>query len=558
MDMEKISVIFMGKDYAIPADIKDYMHWIDMNPKALLKLLRQLIGIVERNSHNIPEKALDYFEKEPEQIQATMKEIVNDYIQEALKKNVYSISEEALLENSGFEDVVGIRNMAGILFLETAKANLRAKQSGINIARDFAASVIKGSGVGVITNTVSGALLYGLMETNVLKNQAKQADEIYKKAVDELNKRCSDALQANYRDILEKQYYPNMAKKMEQFTNKVYENFLMIMHQNGKFDLDAMSQYSIKKSWAIMGNFDRVSNKEAILEEAFVACPYNVDIFKKMVELGMADENLFPTATVMGFEDIVENEMLTFCRHNLPNIEAISNTVSILAQYKGETEKDVYAILFTSKIDLVKHNMNQLLRILSKSDCGFLIKFISENITPSADEFVNTDRDTIYEQVSIKVEDFFPGKNVETLLSVGVISLEDLRRGVFLGNDCTSIKASMKSKLVERICWYQTQISNVIILKRKEYLEAKQAYESAKSEYMEKTETANIQLSEKEKERNGLNLFAFKRKKEIDFEISDIKKEMERLKYGLSPKLREKEIKMLEAKKDMDRYINLA
>lgn len=83
------------------------------------------------------------------------------------------------------------------------------------------------------------------------------------------------------------------------FTFELQSLFIHELIQAGLFDASALEYIDIRRSDSLLDNLPFTDNKEEVLNEAFLSCPYNVSVYHKAVDLGLCDIETYKTSELL-------------------------------------------------------------------------------------------------------------------------------------------------------------------------------------------------------------------------------------------------------------------
>lgn len=127
------------------------------------------------------------------------------------------------------------------------------------------------------------------------------------------------------------------------FAYELLDKYISDLIANGKFDGKALDYIDIGRSNDLLKNLTLSNNKQAILEKAFAACPYNIAVYMQAMKYDLLDRASFQTAKM--FQQ--DNKILASLRDELRDPKDHNklyfklSTVKLLALYTDSTVKDV-------------------------------------------------------------------------------------------------------------------------------------------------------------------------------------------------------------------------
>ena len=132
--------------------------------------------------------------------------------------------------------------------------------------------------------------------------------------------------------------YEEIAEAFGEYVSELLQIFLLKLDSKGIFDYSKVRMFNIQRSNELLKNLDMVEDKIPVLELSFKSCPYNPDIYAKLLEFGIYDVDSFATAKEFGLETFLNPLVIDLCKKRLENIEKNPELLKILALLRDETE----------------------------------------------------------------------------------------------------------------------------------------------------------------------------------------------------------------------------
>ena len=289
----------------------------------------------------VSEGDFDFWEKK-------IRSIAKQVIQDAASNGIFDLTEAELVDdNPGYAELNRVVNETTRQMLVNQIQATLDYLEGADAAYNSAASNITGSGVSIWTSSFGSAMLYSFMEGNVLKKQAKQADKEYDAAIKNLKStRRFKEKEAEYNAKVNV-YYPGCNNAVSQIVTYMFKLYLEAMNNNGKINVTDINSYDLKKSVDIMKNLTVVSPKQRInvLSKAFEWCPYNIDMYYEMINMGHLDQDMADTLEYLTLNNLIaeyyESNIPVFPQSGFTNHIAINKKmISNVCMLKKVGRKD--------------------------------------------------------------------------------------------------------------------------------------------------------------------------------------------------------------------------
>ena len=516
-DVEKncFEVTFLGEKYILSNDIKTFLSARNLIDKELTVVLQEESRLIDRFAGRNAERFFETSEQVIPEFNKTLEQRIRNIVTDLMCRGIHDVDVDSMKKKVGiFDDIIELQKTVLLKGTVEAQKILDCKRAGLKYAYRSAANNITGSGVRIYTNSLTSLMMHSAIENSILKSQARKADQQYETARKQINQSVSDDLEKACANILFNDFFPLLTQLVTEFYNELFKNYLVELEVHGMFDIDNIEQYNENRSCAILNNISIFGNKNSLLVEAFEACPFNIDIYTKMIELNVIDVNtlrdaqiLFPQNTI---PDLIKTKLEKL--DSSQNIRIIKNMIAILAYYTNQDEDILLKSLYSSLVKDIKKDYQTMAEILKNKTR--LNEWIKVNVSSYMNRIVAiTDSELegkIYQWVRNHVrEDQF------TLLSqLGLITVEDIK-----------LKDSNKTSLSEINQEYRQRIFEEIKKSIQIARYKKEIYDMAEKEYSDELNRRKKMLNDKEDELAKQGFFAFSNKKRLKEEIEQMKKD---------------------------------
>lgn len=522
-----ISVRFLDKVYNIPNDAITFLRCRDEVSNGFTKLLQESSKLIEKYRNYGTDKFFGYGESDINHLKDVMRQLVDGVVKKLIDSGIYDINEAEMVQRfSVFEDIVELEKRVVINATIEGQKIVNAKNAGLSYAYRSAASNITGSGVRLYTSSLTSLMMHSAIENSILKSQAKKADQEYEKALREINSQSSSAFERMCKDILYNDFFPNLTKLFIDFHNDLLKNYLLELTQHGKFSIDNIEQYNENKSSTMLENMKHATDKRALLIQAYEMCPFNIEVYEKMIELGFFDVETMKDAKkifkVSELSGLLEEKI----KNNLKKPDVIKDYITVLADYKGVNETDILKTFYQSTISRIKNDYHEL--FLLCADSKRLDKWIMEKINSDMDKVVTTSEDDARNKVNSWIQRNVEDSEFAELSNMGLMTIEDVRMKDSTMTTLEEVKTEYANTMVSRIMDYI-----------KEAKVRKVAYEEAYDKFNAELKKKNDALDSKMAELKQQGMFAFSKKKEIKAEIEQLQRDLDDFRRTEPTKLKE-------------------
>lgn len=512
VNMSNVNVQFLGADYSIPEELKEfigYLHEFEGVHNSLMPLLTSQINKKEYSGGADVDFA---YWKNP------LSNAGQKIISKLAKQNIFDVTlDDIVFNNKGYLQLHSVcsETMQGMVnILMSAMENWL---DGYERAYNSAASNITGSGVSVWTSSLSSALIYSAMEASTIKKQADKADMQYRTAMQSLSTNIDSTQKKQETELLANKYYPGVAESLGLFVSEMMEFYVNKLEQHGVFAYSKVKGYNLKRSSDLLKNISLVPDKAGLLKEAFLCCPYNPDIYNAVLDNGLADVPTFETAKYFMQDGLLVDVIEKYAKNNIRNADAIQVPVKVLALYKGKDEASIWKELYSTQYSKFHQYYAELNRVIKERRS--LISWIENNITSDAVKLCDMDKDSIASAVkSALKKKVITDKQFTVFKDLGMLDKEFC---VSSTDSLDEINAEYVSIIADSISKFIPEVKANIEKYREAADNAKQKYESEQSAYYAKLKELQDEESALKQNRSSLGLFAFSKKKEMDAKIAE-------------------------------------
>lgn len=327
------SVLFLGKEYEISDQLTIFVPILQKFNEYMDALIEKLVAQMRDSDYSGGDKESFAYWSQP------IDEIAKDIIRSAAEVGIYDLTKFELVDNNpGYKQLKKVCMDTFESIKEVAINSISEWRDGYTAAYNEAASKITGSGVSIWTSSLGSALLYSAMEGNVLRRQAKQADEELSQAVKELNAKNQSEQASNELRIKATVYYPGCKYSIEVLISNMLTCYLNRLGAINVIDCSEISHYDINASNEIMKNLSVIPQKAEVLGKAFEKCPYNLEVYTTALELSLFDDASIDTVKYLK----IENDIRAYLKDNIP---VVMTTKNVREFVKNKYYIHLYALL---------------------------------------------------------------------------------------------------------------------------------------------------------------------------------------------------------------------
>lgn len=320
-----IDVKFLGESFSFNDDLKIYIEALNDCEKISDDLFKAFRTKGNKNEGFIEVKDLH----------KDMLKHAEKFIAKLCEKGIFSKSaEDYTYNNKGYKAIDEACSDSVRARAQYLSEEIQAFKDGMNAAEYDAASKITGSGVSVYSSSFLTLAVASAVEQSIVNSQAQKANSEYSKAISELSDRTDSNLSRKNGQYYRNTYLPRMNEAITVFAYGLMEFFIADLMAEGKFDADVLENTDIKKSNTLLTNLKHISEEESRLnciKQAFVACPFNTELYKVILKSKKFDKDTFITAAIFGKSDVIINELRE--KINFNGVSSLSRDIEKSKKY---------------------------------------------------------------------------------------------------------------------------------------------------------------------------------------------------------------------------------
>ena len=371
--MGYIKANFLGKEYSIPEDVLTYIDLLnftdDVKTQLVNSFVRKLKAEIQKDNIGL---------LGDEALAAEIDQQVGKFIAKLCDHGIFTRTiSDYLKNNKGYQLYSDVNKAA----LEKMKSILIQEmddwQAGYENAVNRAESHVTGMGFSIWSGSFVNHAIYAAMEASTLNKQGKEAEALYQKDMDELRARVDSQYGGEKSNYINNTYIPNMAAAFTVFAYELLDKYVADLIANGKFDGKTLDYIDIGRSNDLLKNLTLSNNKQAILENAFTACPYNVAVYMQAMKLDLLDYDSFQAARLFRQDQAI----ISFLKDNLGDSHKSEKrqlhfkTAELLSVYTNTPLRNVTAYM----ADYIVNGYSQIIAALShKAQCRNIMSKVTE------------------------------------------------------------------------------------------------------------------------------------------------------------------------------------
>ena len=359
--MSNLTVKFMDNEYAIPTDVVTYVGLVDFTNDirdALLASFKKQIW-----------PSIDAIESDSFMI-AAINDQVAKFVRKLLENDIYDRTANDYLQgNKGYELFWDTKKKVLRQIISIRREKLDTYKAGVEGAIYRKEASVTGLDFGIISGSFVNHMIYAYMDASKQTKQEQEALKTYNREIAELDKQAAE-YDRQENEYITDNVIPAMNTVFTFFAYELLDKYVSDLIKAGKFDKAALDFINLERSNDLLENINLAGNKRAVIESAFVACPFNMAVYMHAMKLEMLDEDTFETANV--FKQ--GSKIISFLKASLgaadyPNfVEPNYYSASLLARYTNKSTNDVLYQHTSSYANAVIREYGKIVKALDNSN----------------------------------------------------------------------------------------------------------------------------------------------------------------------------------------------
>ena len=132
--------------------------------------------------------------------------------------------------------------------------------------------------------------------------------------MEDLSRRTESEEERKYTELFATKVYPEIAASFGMYVSELMTYYLKKLQTHSMYDYSKVVSYDMKRSSELLNNILLVDDKKPVLIEAFKCCPYNPDIYAKVLEVGLCDIDTFKTAKEFYQDSVLIEVLEDYCK----------------------------------------------------------------------------------------------------------------------------------------------------------------------------------------------------------------------------------------------------
>ena len=378
--MGYIITTFLGKEYSIPEDVIAYVDLVDFTNEIRDALMASFRRKIRTN--------IDVIESDDFMI-ADLSEQASKFVRKLLDNDVYNrTTNDYFQNNKGYDLFIDTKKKILRQLLSIRKEKLETYRAGVEDAIHRKESSVTGLDFGIISSSFVNHMIYAYMDASKQTKQEKEALKTYNREIAELDKQAAE-YDRQENSYVSQNVIPAMNTVFTFFAYELLDKYVSDLIKAGKFDKVALDYIDLERSNDLLKNLGLSNKRTAILESAFVACPFNIAVYMHALKYDLLDYDSFQTAKV--FKQ--DHHVLSFFRESWGEVSFPTkfninyHCINVWASITGKSSADLLRSLTEQyATGIVKAYARVADMMANKATCRKIIGDCSEDAIIAGDE----------------------------------------------------------------------------------------------------------------------------------------------------------------------------
>ena len=521
--MENMTVRFLSENYELPINLKQFVSYareFEEYNNGFVQLTTKCIEETERRANGPMPDVTPFNDR--------FEFIAKDIITKLSNNGVYDVTIDDLLKNNnGYKHFTGTQIQTLQKLYASLLSTVQTLEQEHQRAYNEAMNQVTGSGISIWTSSIAEAFVFAALESSTVKQQTNAASKQFNEEIKRINAKSTSSQQKTEREIMIGFFYPEILKAFAMFTSEAMDVFLTALERNGKFEYQALKRYNLIRSNDLLKNIDIVSDKKSLLRQAFICCPYNPDIYAKLIDYDFADVESFATARDLLQTDTLCSYIVSKIKSNFKEYERVTLIIKILSVLTNRDEQSLYTSEFGEQVLDITNRYRGLCDIIKSDERA--IKWINLHTSSDIEKFLALSRNDCHMLLSNVLNKIASCQLVEHLINAKIIIPNEISAVFSTDSKYEDILNYLYHDIVDAL---YSAIGKVKI-HRATYLEkaqkVKAEYENALEIYNEQISRLQSSIGDLEKQLKGLKLFDFSQKKQLKGQIIGLRQKIAEL-----------------------------
>lgn len=377
--MSNLSVTFLGKSYELPDSILAYNELLECTKGVRDRLSDEFLEMLVHGKDGfVPDEEFD----EPARRAAAA------YVERLCSQGIFDRTvSDYVRDSSGRELIAKVNKAAFEADKQRLIKQLEDWKTGYEAAVEKRTSSVEGLGFSIWSGSFIDHAIYAAMDASAASKQDKEAARRYESEMSALQSSLDARGEREKSSYIKSAYIPAMREAVSAFASELMDRHVADLIAAGKFDHNALKFTDFTRSCDLLENLAFTDDKKSVLRAAFLACPFNPQVYLTATKMGLMDTESLQTAKLFGQEGTVSAWLADNCiEASYPDTFSIRHeNVSLLAAITGRDARDILSELTDDYCAAIVDEYRSVVEFASSNDTAWQMKQLKKAGVKAAD-----------------------------------------------------------------------------------------------------------------------------------------------------------------------------
>ena len=377
--MSNLSVTFLGKSYELPDSILAYNELLECTKGVRDRLFDEFLEMLVHSKDGfIPDEEFDESARRAAAV----------YVERLCSQGVFDRTISDYLRDSSGRELIAQVNKAAF---EADKQRLIRQfedwKTGYEAAVEKRTSSVEGLGFSIWSGSFIDHAIYAAMDASTANKQDKEAARRYESEMSALQSSLDARGEREKSFYIKSAYIPAMREAASAFASELMDRHVADLIAAGRFNREALKFTDFTRSCDLLENLAFTDDKKSVLGAAFLACPFNPQVYLTATEMGLMGTESLQTAKLFRQDGTVSAWLADNCvEASYPGTFSIRHeNVSLLAAITGRDARDILSELTDDYCTAIVDEYHSVVEFASSNDTAWQMKQLKKAGVEAAD-----------------------------------------------------------------------------------------------------------------------------------------------------------------------------
>lgn len=336
--MGNITLKFLEKDYSIPDDILVYLDLLGFAKEIQQELMNAFLNKVNYFEH------VKEFSSKDQDLSNEIYQQTGKFITKLCDNDIYTKTASDYLKDSNGYELYSQANKEALEEIKNLEIEkMKDFESGYRSFMAIKKASVTGMEFSILSNSFIDHVVYEIMQASTINKQENDAEQAFKENIRQLKLQLYSEYSRKRRNYIHNVYIPHMEEAFTLLSAELLNKYLSDLMEAKKFNVKTFDFTDVSRSDDLLENLNLSNNKKEILQNAFAACPYNLQVYINALKFELLDFDSFQTAKYFNYAD----HILSFLKKNIgkaiypKDFDLNIYYVSLLGLFTGKNPDDI-------------------------------------------------------------------------------------------------------------------------------------------------------------------------------------------------------------------------